>query len=380
MSISDYIARFSLELVVLGIALIALITNWSLMSHTQSGEVTDQSVIFSFLKNHPSLNSSLLASSDTTTMLGHIDQLLPRAQAQSTGIALASDKTAATSATTIQAGVAIKTNPADTAGFSRLGTTKYTVQAGDNISTVASSFGISPETVMMENKLNQTSTLKPGQELTILPTTGITYTTKDSDTIESIIEKYKISEDDFLDANNLESFEDLASGSSVVIPLAQVKLPSVPTVAKKFVTDSSGQIALKQVSAPAGLVASAVSFVWPTPVRTITQGFSSRHTGVDISDSKMEPIYASADGFVEVSGYQNNGYGNTIIINHGNGLKTRYAHASTLNVSAGDYVNQGQVIAKQGRSGRVRGATGIHLHFEVMKNGTRVNPLGYVRP
>lgn len=378
MSIPDYIARFSLELVVLSIALIALITNWSLINRTESGEVTDQSVIFSFLKNHPNLNSSLLASSDTTTMLGRIDQLLPRAQAQSSGIALASDtKAAAVSATTIQAGVAIKTNPADTDGFSRLGTTKYTVQSGDTIGAVASSFGISPETVMMENKLNQTSLLKPGQELTILPTTGITYTTKESDTIESITGKYKISEDDFLDANSLESFEDLAVGSSVVIPLSSVALPAP---VKKFVKDETNKVALKQAAAPVGLVASAIDFIWPTPVRTITQGFSGRHTGLDISDSKMEPIYAAANGFVEISGYQAGGYGNTIVINHGNGFKTRYAHASTLNISAGDSVAQGQVIAKQGRSGRVRGVTGIHLHFEIMRNGTRVNPLSYVRP
>ncbi len=362
----------------MGIAIIALITNWSLINHSQSGEVTDQSVIFSFLKNHPTLNSSLLASSDTTTMLGHIDQLLPRAQAQGTGIALASDtKTTASNATTIQAGVAIKTNPADTDGFSRTGTTKYTVQSGDTISAVASSFGISPETVMMENKLNQTSLLKPGQELTILPTTGITYTTKDGDTIESITGKYKISEDDFLDANSLESFEDLAVGSSVVIPLASVALP---TPVKKFVKDETNKIALKEAVAPAGLLASAIDFIWPTPVRTITQGFSSRHTGVDISDSKKEAINAAADGFVEISGYQSNGYGNTIVINHGNGFKTRYGHASELFVSAGESVKQGQLIAKQGRTGRVSGVTGIHLHFEIMRNGTRVNPLSYVRP
>ncbi|MBX4186996.1 MAG: M23 family metallopeptidase, partial [Candidatus Doudnabacteria bacterium] len=70
----------------------------------------------------------------------------------------------------------------------------------------------------------------------------------------------------------------------------------------------------------------------------------------------------------------------TIVINHGNGFKTRYGHASELYVSAGDYVKQGQLIAKQGNTGRVRGVTGIHLHFEILKNGKRVNPLSYVRP
>ena len=233
---------------------------------------------------------------------------------------------------------------------------------------------------MMENKLTPASTIKPGQELTILPTTGITYTIKENDTLEAITQKYKISEDDFLDANNLELFEDLAEGSSVVIPLAQVNLPQAPKPVSKFVRDDSGKVALKQAAAPSNLASSPIAFIWPTTVRSITQGFSRRHNGLDISNSQMEAIYASADGFVEISGYQSNGYGNTIIINHGNGFKTRYAHASALYVSAGDYVAKGQAIAKQGRTGRVRGATGIHLHFEILRNGARVNPLNYVRP
>jgi len=145
------------------------------------------------------------------------------------------------------------------------------------------------------------------------------------------------------------------------------------------VVDTSNKVALKEASSP-DLGNSPVSFIWPTPTKNITQGFSSRHSGLDISDSKKEPIYASAAGFVEVSGFQANGYGNTAIVNHGSGLKTRYAHASELSVQAGDYVEQGQEIGKQGRTGRVRGVTGIHLHFEIILNDKKVNPLSYVRP
>lgn len=231
----------------------------------------------------------------------------------------------------------------------------------------------------MENKLTESSKLKPGQELIILPTTGITYTLKDGDTLDSILKKYKVSEIDFLDANNIESFEDLGVGSSVVIPM-NVTLPSQPKPSPLFVNTTTGKIALSQASAPAGFVGGPVHFIWPTTIRSITQGFSSRHAGIDISDSKMEPIYAAASGFVEISGYQANGYGNTIVINHGNGFKTRYGHASELYVKAGDLVKAGQTIAKQGRTGRVRGITGIHLHFEVIKNGVHVSPLLYVKP
>lgn len=345
---------------------------------------SDQSVIFSFLKANPKLNTKLLATSDMTTILAKSDQLVSRALAQSPfGIVLTSAtpaKTPATDPTTIQGDVIVKTNPSDTQNNYRQGLTKYSVQAGDTIVGVASSFGISPQTIMLENKLDTTATLKTGQELTILPTTGVTYTLKQGDTLESILNKYKVNEEDFLDSNNIESFDDLDIGTTVVIPLDNVVVPAKPKPASQFVKDESGKVALKQAAAPAGLLTGPIDFMWPTTVRKITQGYSSRHTGLDISDSKMEPIYAAADGFVEISGYQANGYGNNIVINHGNGFKTRYGHASELYVQAGDTVKKGQVIAKQGHTGRVRGTTGIHLHFEIIKNGARVNPLAYVKP
>lgn len=372
-----------MELVVLTIAALAVVVNFSVSNHANLISSSDQSVIFSFLKANPKLNTKLLATSDTTTILAKSDQLVSQAQAQSGfGIVLTATapKNPASDPTTIQADVIVKTNPSDTQNNYRQGLTKYSVQPGDTIVGVASSFGISPQTIMMENKLDTAAQLKTGQELTILPTTGITYTLKQGDTMESILNKYKINEEDFLDSNNIESFDDLDVGATVVIPLDNVVIPSKPKPASKFVKDETGKVALKQATAPTDLLAGSLDFIWPTTVRKITQGFSSRHTGLDISDSKMEPIYAAADGFVEVSGYQANGYGNNIIINHGSGFKTRYGHASEMYVQAGDTVKKGQVIAKQGHTGRVRGTTGIHLHFEIIKNGSRVNPLSYVKP
>lgn len=330
------------------------------------------------------MNTRLMATSDTTTILARSDQFVNTALAQSPfGISLANASSAKypiTDPTTIQADVIVKTNPSDTQNNYRQGLTKYSVQTGDTLVSVATSFGISPQTIMMENKLDTASVIKPGQELTILPTTGITYTLKQGDTMEAILNKYKVAEEDFLDTNNVELFDDLDVGATVVIPLQNVSIPAKPKAPSKFVRDDSNQVALKQAAAPADLIAGSASFIWPTSVRKITQGFSSRHAGLDISDSKMEPIYAAADGFVEVSGYQANGYGNNIVINHGNGFKTRYGHASELYVQAGDTVKQGQRIAKQGRTGRVRGTTGIHLHFEIIKNGVHVNPLAHVKP
>ncbi|OGE95254.1 MAG: hypothetical protein A3H72_00635 [Candidatus Doudnabacteria bacterium RIFCSPLOWO2_02_FULL_48_8] len=363
----DYINRFSLEFLVLGLTVLTIFIN-----HAKAGN--DQSVIFSYLYTHPSLNTSLLSQSDATTTIVPSTNWVPAVSAQS-NVILASTSD---NPTTIQENVIVKTNPADTDNFLRAGRSVYEVVPGDNIISIASSFGVSPATIMMENKLDENSVLHPGQKLTVLPTTGVSHKVLEEETLEKIAAKYKVSEDDILDVNDIELPDDILAGDILVIPM-QVNMPNRPKPASQFVRSEAGRIALSQANAPQNLSGGTLSFLWPTPVRTITQGFLRRHSGLDISNSTMVPIYASEAGFVELSGWQT-GYGNTIVVNHGNGFKTRYGHASELYVKAGDAVAKGQTIAKQGRTGRVRGATGIHLHFEIIKNGVRVNPLSYVRP
>lgn len=98
------------------------------------------------------------------------------------------------------------------------------------------------------------------------------------------------------------------------------------------------------------------------------------HKGMDLAADKGTPIYAAASGTVIYAGYDSD-YGNSVVIEHSNGLKTRYAHASTLCISKGQAVSQGDVIAYVGSTGY---STGNHLHFEVMVNGNRVNPASYI--
>ncbi|MBX4205315.1 MAG: M23 family metallopeptidase [Candidatus Doudnabacteria bacterium] len=379
LSPTDYIARFGLELVVVAIAIFAVCTNITLAAHTNADQTKDQSVVFSYLSQNPKLNKPLIAANETSTIVAQSDQWISTAQASSNAVVLTSSAYSKSDAspTTIQDNVIVKTNPADTSNL-RHGKTSYEVQSGDNLVSIASSFGISPATIIKENNLIQGAAIKPGQDLTILPVDGISYTLKSGDSLEAIANKYKVSLDDLLDINDLELESDAQIGDIIVIP-TQVTLPA-PTAPKKFITTNTNQVKLTQATAPANLGAGSLVFIWPTSTRSITQGFSSRHSGIDISDSKKEAIYASESGFVEISGFQSNGYGNTIVINHGNGFKTRYGHASELYVKAGEYVEKGQTIAKQGNTGRVRGVTGIHLHFEITKNGVHVNPLNYVRP
>lgn len=130
------------------------------------------------------------------------------------------------------------------------------------------------------------------------------------------------------------------------------------------------------------------TMTWPCPSSyNITSSFGNRkhpilrvvkmHTGIDIGASYGASIVAAASGKVIMSQYDKSGYGRMIVIDHGGGITTLYAHASKLLVSVGDEVKTGQIIAKVGSTGL---STGNHLHFEVRKNGTPVNPLnGYVK-
>jgi len=105
-----------------------------------------------------------------------------------------------------------------------------------------------------------------------------------------------------------------------------------------------------------------------------SRGVSSYHNGADMLAPQGTPIYASESGMVTFSGYSG-GYGNLVVIDHGNGLQTYYAHCDTLNVNAGDGVGRGQQIATVGSTGR---STAFHLHFEVRVNGAVQEPMGWI--
>jgi len=116
--------------------------------------------------------------------------------------------------------------------------------------------------------------------------------------------------------------------------------------------------------------------MWPTPSHRINQYFRYGHTGLDIDGDFSSPIYASAAGVVSKVAYLNYGYGYHIIITHADGSQTLYGHASKIFVTQGQRVNQGQTIAMVGTTGR---STGTHLHFEIIIDGRKLNPLSYIR-
>jgi murein DD-endopeptidase MepM/ murein hydrolase activator NlpD len=127
-----------------------------------------------------------------------------------------------------------------------------------------------------------------------------------------------------------------------------------------------------------------VPSMWPVNGRILSRfgdrqdpfsGEGAFHTGVDISANTGTPVHAAADGIVYTAEYDGSGYGKMVVIDHGNGVRTRYAHLSAFEVVAGQEVRRGQVVALSGNTGRT---TSAHLHFEVRMGGSAVNPYPYL--
>lgn len=239
----------------------------------------------------------------------------------------------------------------------------YVIQPGDTVSTIASRFGITTNTILWENNLSVYSTIRPGQTLKILPTSGISHKVKKGNTLKSIAKLYKGSMEEIIEFNKLASETDLEIGDVVVIPGGVKQVAAAPSYSVKTIFTPPAKI-------------SASKLEWPTTSYRITQYFKWRHSAIDIGSNTGEPVYAAEGGMIETAGWNKGGYGYYIAINHSNGLKTLYAHLSRIYIKPSQQITRGQVIGAVGNTGR---STGPHLHFEVRLNGVRVNPLGYVR-
>lgn len=155
-----------------------------------------------------------------------------------------------------------------------------------------------------------------------------------------------------------------------------------------FIEEASEKIELseqarKQIGSYDGIAKGTGQFGWPLSIRgTITSqlGDGRGHDGIDIAAPSMTPVLAADDGIVAYVRFDDGGYGHYLVINHGNGLSTLYAHmpSSSIRVKPGQSVRKGQQIGGVGRTGRSYGATGYHLHFEVRINNNPVNPLKYL--
>ncbi len=246
----------------------------------------------------------------------------------------------------------------------------YTVQDGDTISEIAEQFDISTNTLLWENNLGPRDFIKPGQNLSILPVTGVTHTVKKGDSLNSIATRYRAKAEDVLEINKLADASAIAVGQKIIVPDG---IP-VPSQAVSAPRPAAPRASLGSIfkNAP---VASG-QFNWPSTSKRISQYFRGwRHTGIDIPAPTGQPIYASEAGVVITATWNRGGYGYYVIIDHGDGIQTLYGHNSKNLVERGDRVVKGQVIANIGSTGR---STGPHVHYEVRVNGNRGNPLDYL--
>ena len=253
---------------------------------------------------------------------------------------------------TVQESSFLAYNPASTdyidIGFKRNQIVEYTVQTGDLLSFIASDYGVSTNSIIWANNLNDADSIKPGQILRIPPVSGVIHKIKSGDSINSLAKKYGVPEDKILSFNGVSEGDGLEIGEEIIVPDGKINGSSsvVATTAKRFsyLPDLGNYFLIP-----------AVGFNW---------GRIHGRNGVDVANSCGTSIYASAEGSavtVDDTGW-NGGFGKFIKLIHSNGTETIYAHASKLLITAGQTVSKGQLIALMGTTGR---STGCHLHFEV---------------
>ncbi|MDX1535311.1 MAG: LysM peptidoglycan-binding domain-containing protein [Candidatus Spechtbacterales bacterium] len=246
---------------------------------------------------------------------------------------------------------------------------KYTVKPGDTATGIASSFGISLNTLLWSNHFNSPHYIRPGEELIILPFDGVLHEVQTGDTVSSIASAYKSTTSDILEANDIESAQHIFAGQTIIIPggikPSRSTAPSTRTSTPRYASQPNLN----------------GYFLRPTSGR-ISQGLHLKNA-VDIANSCWTPIIASASGTVNIASsggygrFSNGGYGGYALINHPNGTRTLYAHMIKVEVYAGQHVQQGQIIGRMGGRPGTFGAgrsTGCHLHWEV--HGAR-NPMAY---
>lgn len=268
----------------------------------------------------------------------------------------------------------------------------YVVQPGDNLFLIAEKYGLRPETVLWGNYdvlRDNPQFLRPGQELTILPTDGVYYRWAAGDNLQNVSSLFRVEPESISNYPGNRIFSDLtnrtpleiAVGTWLVIPGGERDLkdwgpPAItrnnPAAAAYYGEGYCGNVY-------EGSIGTGV-FIWPT-VENYLSGYDyspSLHPGIDIAGAEGNAVFATDSGVVVYAGWSQYGYGYLIVLDHGNGWQSAYAHLSAVNVRCGESVAQGRVIGAVGNTGD---STGAHLHFELRSEiYGKVNPWDFVSP
>ncbi|MBQ3825364.1 MAG: peptidoglycan DD-metalloendopeptidase family protein [Spirochaetaceae bacterium] len=239
----------------------------------------------------------------------------------------------------------------------------YRVKAGDMIGKIAERYGVTEDTLLSVNNIQNSRTLQINQYLRIPSMAGILYTVgKNGETIKDISEKYEINADDCAYVNKVALESTLSAGASLFLPGARMDYTTRQEI--------NGDLFVKPLHSYYYL--SSYYGYRTSPFDSSRRTF---HGGIDMAAYQGTAIYAALSGTVTETGYSSV-YGNYVIISHHSGYKTLYGHMSKILAHKGQVVNTSTQIGKVGSTGM---STGPHLHFTVYKNGKTVNPLGLIK-
>ncbi len=245
---------------------------------------------------------------------------------------------------------------ADVAGATTDQISLYVVREGDSLADISKMFGVSVNTIVWANNLGSARTIHPGQQLLILPVSGVSHTILKNETLASLAKNFHGDAGEIAEFNGLDPNAPLKIGTKVIIPGGELAVVVAPV--KKKTTIPANPFRGGDGAELDGYYGN------PVPGAILTQGLHGWN-GVDLGSPKGSPIYAAAEGSVIVSrsnGAWNGGFGNYVVITHPNGTQTLYAHMTKAIVTLGQSVARGQVIGYVGATGL---ATGPHVHFEV---------------
>ncbi len=281
----------------------------------------------------------------------------------------------------------------------RMDVITYTVRPGDTPWDIGARFSVGAWSVLWSNDLDEGSIIKPGQQLRIPPVQGVVHAIAADDSLDVISKKYNVDPAAIVDFNGLKPGESLQPDKLLVVPggalpitprqveLApalpapriQVPRPPLPGIPVRPAPSAPAQQrpapplpAPPPAPAPPPVPRPTGRLSWPTR-GVITTYFSGWHPGIDVAAPLGTRIGAADGGTVSSAGWNSWGYGYRVVVNHENGYSTTYNHLSVISVRPGQVVGKGQLVGLMGSTGR---STGSHLHFEILRNGSFVNPLG----
>lgn len=245
----------------------------------------------------------------------------------------------------------------------------YTVRDGDSIDKIAALYGLKPSTVAVANDLPDDLTIFSGQQLVIPPADGVLVYAGEGDTVELIAQIYSVTPEAIraVPFNALPGDTQPVAGQQILVP------------GEDLLTEPQGKGGSDEEPAtdpfaqtPAEVGVATGTFMWPTQ-GNLTQDFHSTHNGLDLANTEFSPIVASDGGTVIFAGWNDNGLGYAVGIDHGNGYQTWYGHmADVPAVSVGQLVAQGEWLGPMGTTGK---STGPHLHFLIMLDDVYQDPL-----